>query len=267
MKLKGFGSNVIQRLVKTNIKKNLYYEVKDKVIEESFNGLRVNQRKALVRVFGLDSTPSVRARLIEILYERVKYHKDKFIAPILLEEMSSMEVKRSGKVEHSSDSHDDQVFSYLMALYVWYDGHNIMENFNIMKNTIKTDEDVEIIEGDIDADSHVETIKLDDSNFDASQELVAQYEYIEQALHDKLQNQFNNEYFAAEQELIKNAMASDKVFKNAYEEHYHIENSTETRQMVTLPTELFLDDDYDGINSTGKERNGNLYSMYMNNNF
>ena len=266
MKLNGFGSNVIQRLVKTNVKKNLYYEIKDRVIEETFNGHRVNQRKALVRVFGLDSTPSVRARLIEILYERVKYHKDKFIAPILLEEMSSMEVKRSGKVEHSNDSHDDQVFSYLMALYVWYDGHNIMENFNIMKNTIKTDEDVEIVEGDIDADSHVETVKLDDSNFDASQELVSQYEYIEQALHSKLQSQFENEYNAAEQELINNSLTTDKVFKNAYETHYHIENSTDTRQMVTLPTELFLDDDFENINSMNNQRNGNLYNMYMNNN-
>ena len=45
-------------------------------------------------------------------------HKDKFIAPILHHEMESMEVKKNGKVEHSQNSHDDQVFSYLMALVV-----------------------------------------------------------------------------------------------------------------------------------------------------
>ena len=76
MKLKGFGASVIQRLVKTDIKKNLYYEIKEKVIEETFNGYRVNKNKARVKVYDLESTKSVRARLIEILYDRVAYHKD-----------------------------------------------------------------------------------------------------------------------------------------------------------------------------------------------
>ena len=33
IKLIGFGISVIQRLCKTSVKKNLYWEVKDKVIE------------------------------------------------------------------------------------------------------------------------------------------------------------------------------------------------------------------------------------------
>ena len=262
----GFGVNVIQRLVKTNVKKNLYYEIKEKVIEETFNGHKVSQNRALTRVFGLDSTPAVRARLIDILYERVRYHKDKFIAPVLLEEMSGMEVKKSGKVEHSNDTHDDQVFSYLMALYVWYDGHNIMENFNIMKNTIKTDEDVEIIEGNIEADQHYTAINLSDLELDASQELIDQYQFIENSLKDKLQTEFNAEYNKIEEELIKNSMATDRVFKNAYEEHYNIEKSDGTRQMITLPNEIFEDDDFD-MNLYNSERNGNLYNMFMNDQF
>ena len=137
----GFGTSVIQRLVKTSVKNNLYWEIKDKVIEETFNGVRVEKRPRKVKVYGLDSTKNVRARLIEILMERVSYHKDKFVAGILLDEMKAMQVKKNGKVEHSDRSHDDQVFSYLMALYVWYDGHNLIENFGIRKSTIKTDTD------------------------------------------------------------------------------------------------------------------------------
>ena len=145
----GFGLAVIQRLCKTSIKKNLYWEVKDRVFEESFNGIRSVKKTQKVRVYGLDSTREVRARLIEILYDRVAYHKDKFVAPILHHEMQSMEVKKTGKVEHSQNSHDDQVFSYLMALYVWYDGKNLAENFHIMKNTLKTDQDQDIDELDM----------------------------------------------------------------------------------------------------------------------
>ena len=67
----GFGVSVIQRLCKTSVKKNLYWEVKDKVIEEAFNGVRTVKKAQKVRVYGLDSTKDVRARLIEILYDRV----------------------------------------------------------------------------------------------------------------------------------------------------------------------------------------------------
>ena len=74
----GFGVSVIQRLCKTSAKKNLYWEIKDKVIEEAFNGVRTIKKQQKVRVYGTDSTKDVRARLIEILYDRVAYHKQKF---------------------------------------------------------------------------------------------------------------------------------------------------------------------------------------------
>jgi hypothetical protein len=108
--INGFGIAVVQRLCKTSVKKNLYWELKEKVVEEEFAGAFHNKHKRLLKVYGLDSTKAVRARLIEILMERVRYHKDKFIAPILHTEMQSMEVKKTGKVEHSDNSHDDNVF-------------------------------------------------------------------------------------------------------------------------------------------------------------
>ena len=61
-------------------------------------------------------------------------------------------------------------------------------------------------------------------------------------------------------------MATDRVFKNAYEEHYNIEKSDGTRQMITLPNEIFEDDDFD-MNLYNSERNGNLYNMFMNDQF
>ena len=144
--INGFGIAVVQRLCKTSVKKNLYWELKEKVIEEEFRQGMHNKHKRLLKVYGLDSTKAVRARLIEILMERVRYHKDKFICPDLHREMQSMEVKKSGKVEHSDNSHDDNVFSYLMAMYVWYDGKNLAENFGIRKTTIKTDENIDMEE-------------------------------------------------------------------------------------------------------------------------
>jgi hypothetical protein len=70
----------------------------------------------------------------------VNYHKDKFVAKVILEELRGMEVKRNGKVEHSDLTHDDNCFSMLLALNTWYNGINLKENFGIEKYSIKTDD-------------------------------------------------------------------------------------------------------------------------------
>lgn len=91
----------------------------------------------------MNSTKAVRQLLIDLLIERVESHKDKFLSPIIYNELLGMEVKRNGKVEHSTATHDDQVFSYLMALYMWYEGVNMAERFGLKKVSIKTDEEID----------------------------------------------------------------------------------------------------------------------------
>ena len=133
-----------------------------------------------VKVYGLDSTKNVRARLIEILMERSMYHKDKFIAPILWEEMRAMEVKKSGKVEHSDKTHDDNVFSYLMALYVWYDGKNLVENFNLRKTTLRTDDNQDIEEVEFEEALEArEKVDFRSATFEFNEEISKELEWIE----------------------------------------------------------------------------------------
>lgn len=119
--------------------------MKDKVLEETVDNGKIIRKMRKTKVYGLHSTKEVRENLIELLMERVRHHKDKFISPTLYQEMRGMEVKKSGKVEHSDLTHDDQVFSYLMALYVWYEGKNLRENFGIEKYGIKTEDSVDDI--------------------------------------------------------------------------------------------------------------------------
>lgn len=259
----GFGASVIQRLIKTSVKKNLYYEIKEKVVEEERSEVRAHKRKRMVRVFGLDSTRDVRARLIEILYDRVAHHKDKFIAPIIYEEMSQMEVKRTGKVEHSDTSHDDQVFSYLMALYVWYDGHNVMENFNIQKNVIKTDEneDIEEIEGGIDSETD-QMVELETNTTEDEINMIQeQLDYIKDSTKYKLAIMYNNEVYMQEQAELDMLMGSNRLFRQAYNEKYNIDTDEPGySRTVMLPDELFLDDEE--IMSREYSKNGNLFSFW-----
>lgn len=142
-KHQGYGSTVISKLIKMGLKRNLYYEIKDVTVEEKQDGIHSYKQKIRTKVFGLNSTKDVRKLLIDILIERVENHKDKIISPIIYNELLGMEIKRNGKVEHSASTHDDQVFSMLMALYVWYEGINLSERYGIKKTSIKTDEDID----------------------------------------------------------------------------------------------------------------------------
>lgn len=258
----GFGVSVIQRLTKTSVKKNLYWEIKDKVIEERFDGMKSVKDKRRVKVFGLDSTGAIRNRLIEILYERVAYHKDKFVAPILHHEMQSMEVKKNGKVEHSDNSHDDQVFSYLMALYVWYDGKNLAENFHIIKNTIKTDQDEDFEELEIeDSIEKVEKVDFESTLYEPDSEILKDLEWIEA----------NTKYITSAdlrtEQYIQKIQQRDLVLSTNKEarEAYCNETGTDSKMYntnggiayVTLPDTLFLDNN-DFLDEDTEKRNSVL---------
>ena len=175
-KLKGYGASVIAKLLETKLKPNLYFEIKDRIIEEKNDGIRVVRKKQKTKVFGLDSSKDKRDLLIELLRERVQYHKDKFVSPVIYDEMQHMETKRSGKVEHSSTSHDDQVFSYLMALYVWYEGIDLRERYNIQKSSIKTDDQI---------DEPINTI------VDDSAPIIEEIEFIQRDKDDETANMIN----------------------------------------------------------------------------
>jgi hypothetical protein len=137
----GYGASVLSKLVTTSIKRNLFYEIKDRVIEERTNGMNTVRKTQKVKVYGLDSTKDTRELLIQILRDRMEYHKDKFISPIIFSELETLEVKKNGRIEHSSNGHDDQIFSYLLALYIWYEGKDLMERYGIQKQSIRSDED------------------------------------------------------------------------------------------------------------------------------
>jgi len=140
LNVNGFGSSLLQILLKTPVKKNLYYEIKDRVDEEQFDGITVRKRPRKCRVYGSTSTHQKRNELIELLHQRVQHHRDKFATRELYDELCTMVVKPNGKTEHADDAHDDLIFSYLWALYVFYHGEDLATRFHLMKTEIYTDD-------------------------------------------------------------------------------------------------------------------------------
>ena len=230
----GYGASVLAKLIGTQIKRNLYYEIKDKVIEERNDGNRIVKKTQKTKVYGLDSTKSVRELLIQILRERMDYHKDKFISPIIYNELKGMEVKKNGRIEHSTNTHDDQVFSYLMALYIWYEGKDLMERFGIEKTTIKTDENLdEAVYGfDEKYGSIIEEIELLDNN--EINDTIKQLEAAKGILF--------NQWLDAEIEKDKQAMEnilSTKLGRQAYAQKFNVDPKEMERAMYTVPTSIF----------------------------
>lgn len=231
----GFGASVLAKLVKSSIKKNLYYEIKDKVIEETFDGMNRTKKTKRVKVFGLDSTKDVRDSLMEILRERMELHKDKFVSPIIYNELEGLEVKRNGKIEHASTGHDDQIFSYLMALYVWYEGKEVMERYGIRKESLKTDEDEE--DSIVSLEEKYENIM---EELEIPEETTAQVKEQLEILNKKslsyeewMKSEYNKDQQAMK-ELMRN-----KDARKAYAKQFHTDEDMLNDGRYTISDEVF----------------------------
>ena len=258
----GLGLSVIGKLKETKVKRNLYYEIKDKVVEETTINGRVVRSNRKTKVYGLDSSHHVRENLIELLKERVNLHKDKFISPTLHKELTGLEIKRNGKVEHSDLTHDDQIFSYLMALYVWYEGKNLRELYGIEKSAIQTEESIDdIVEletanGKTDSDMLKPMAAVNrDTNETETNRLENQLLGMEKA-KGMVFSDFVKHVRKQEDEHLRN-MLRNPVAKEAYARHYgvapdmvdtNIGQDGYTENEMSLPTSLFLD-----FNKSGEE--------------
>lgn len=240
MKLKGFGSSVIAILKKSKIKRNLYYEIKERVTEERQEGYAINKRKQKVKVYGFDETKNSRNILMEILRDRMDNHKSRFIANIIYEELCTLEVKKNGRIEHADNAHDDQIFSYLMSLYVWYYGKNLMETYGLDKRMIHTD-----AEEDVEVDPLGEEVGYEDITTGIETEAEGQVES-QLAYLNSTKVVLYNEFLEQEKAKDKQAMTDilrTKLGRQAYSEQFHIDiNDIEASSLYHIPDHYFSDE-------------------------
>lgn len=257
----GYGSSVIARLLQTSIKNNLFFTIKDKVVEERVMGTQVVRKTQKTKVYGSDSTKNEREKLMDILRNRVDYHKDKIISRIIYDELCGLEVKKNGRIEHSNNTHDDQVFSWLWALYVYYEGGDLMQRWGITKRVLKTDAELE--EAVYDIEDPREDISLDLSETYMEEEVEGQLQVLDSAPGKMLYNEWLEQQKAIDEAALKKIL-STKEGRKAWAEKYHIPlEDLESETLFKVPDEVYLDfnkDEFD-FNSTGVD-NGNLYAAF-----
>lgn len=214
----GVGTGTLAQLMKSKIRNNLYFEIKERTIEERIDGYKTNRRKQLTKVYGVDNSKDVREKLMDLLTDRVRDHYDKFISPLLYEELKNLEIKKTGRIEHSANSHDDGIFSYLYSIYPIYYGKNVRENWHISIPTLKTAQDeAEEIFQDYNAIENVAIIR-DIENLENDEMIQDQ---LNQLNKSKLYQHFVMEQ-QAENEMAMAKILSSKIGRDAYARQFNV---------------------------------------------
>ena len=254
----GFGATVIAKLLSTPIKRNLFFTIKDRVVEERIGGGQSWKRTQKTKVFGSDSTHQEREKLMDILRNRVDFHKDKIISKTIYDELCGLEYKKNGRIEHSSNTHDDQIFSWLWALYILYEGGELMRNWGIERHEIRTDADLE--EAVYEFDKEIKNVDLDMTVDLETQELIdEQLRQLDQAPGKVLYKQW------VEKEIADDKAALDKLLRDpkareAYARQMHLalsdlDTGTST---VSIPAEVYTQMD---VNEQKGPDQGNMSGM------
>ena len=215
----GVGTGTLAQLMKSRIRNNLYYEIKERVIEERLGfGTKSNKRKQVTKVYDVDNSKEVREKLMDLLTDRVRDHYDKFVSPQLLEELKNLEIKKTGRIDHSANSHDDGIFSYLYSIYPLYYGKNVRENWHIDIPTLRTasDEAQEIFQ-DYTATESVAIVK-DIENLDNDEMITEQLSKLDKT---KLYNQFLAEQ-KAENDRAMAEILRTKIGREAYSRQFNM---------------------------------------------
>lgn len=215
----GVGTGTLAQLMKSRVRNNLYYEIKERTIEERLGfGTKSNKRKQITKVYGVDNSKDVRERLMDLLTDRVRDHYDKFISPILLEELKNLELKKTGRIDHSANSHDDGLFSYLYSIYPLYYGKNVRENWHIDIPTLRTaDDEAQEIFQDYTATESIGIVR-DIENLDNDDMIKDQLSKLDKT---KLYQQFLAEQKAENDEAM-NEILKTQIGRDAYSRQYNI---------------------------------------------
>lgn len=258
----GFGTSVIAKLVKSNVKRNLFFTIKDRVIEEQvINGV-THRRQQKVKVYGFDSSKNARAELYDLVSDRVAYHKDKVIDPRIHEELCALKMDPKGRIDHPVGGHDDLVIAWALALFVLYRGGDIANEFGITRHQFKTDADLDEEIYDIQKDAELISDKLEIVDDDT--ETADQIEYLKSGPGNTSFDDWAKSEFQREQAAMQKILAT-KAGREAYIRDNHLDVSEMGDNTITqIPDDIFTnfyaDNNQMEQQSIGR---GNLFSQFM----
>lgn len=131
------GISVIDHLLETQVRNNLYFDKSKNIIEENMKNNEsvtsiLKKQAEMKTYYGVWTGTSSRESMFAILSRHVNEYKEKFITHNIIRDLTRLVITSSGKIvagtgkDKEGDSfHDDSIMSYLIALYVYYHGNNL----------------------------------------------------------------------------------------------------------------------------------------------
>jgi len=127
-----YGLPILANLMKNpEVEPRMYRETKEKLGEKVKSDGFTVKRKSNTIAYGVDTNTVTRKQMFDMLPEIVETEYDKFISPNLYKDIASLEKKKNGKIEHSSNGHDDSLMAYLIFRWAVYYGTCFKNMFGI----------------------------------------------------------------------------------------------------------------------------------------
>lgn len=125
------GDGIIDHLLQSPIASRLYYDKDRDLVSETMKqhqDVQLSMLKNQVSsktYYGVWTGQASRDQMMSILANHVSAHKDKFITKNIIRDLSRLVRSTSGKIVAGKGFHDDSIMSYLIALYIYYNGNNL----------------------------------------------------------------------------------------------------------------------------------------------
>lgn len=130
------GIYLIQMILESDIRDNLYWsqrarEIED-MTEESPNDRQLKSMAQQYQKYGTFNSAKVRKAMIELLFQYVAECKQIICTEYLVNDICKLVRTSTGRIEADKGEHDDSLFSWLHAIYIYHTGDNL-ETFGIFR--------------------------------------------------------------------------------------------------------------------------------------
>lgn len=125
------GDSIIDHLMNSPIANRLYFDKNRDLVQENMNANSkieslLKKRGEMKKYYGVYTEGNSREAMFAILARRVAEYKEDFVTINIIEDISRLVRSKSGKIAAAVGFHDDSIMSYLIAMYVYYHGNNLV---------------------------------------------------------------------------------------------------------------------------------------------
>ena len=128
MERNSYGLNILQFLVKTDLEPRILQEPRDKLAERTTKDGFLVRKKTKTLNYGVDTTIQSRKMMFELLPSIVDEEYDKINSIDLYQDIAGLERKKTGKIEHGENTHDDTLMAYLIVRYSLFAGKYLKDH-------------------------------------------------------------------------------------------------------------------------------------------